>query len=92
MVGKLEVDETYVGGQDDKALVRNEGKKKSMVVGIERCAKGVAQSYGRVVETASRINLGGFMRDFISRNAEVKTNYWSCYKGMEVHLPKMTFE
>jgi len=24
-MGKVEVDETYVGGQDDKALGRNEG-------------------------------------------------------------------
>ncbi|WP_339678634.1 IS1595 family transposase [Cyclobacterium marinum] len=29
MVGKVEVDETYVGGQDDKDLGRNEGKRKS---------------------------------------------------------------
>jgi hypothetical protein len=92
MVGKVEVDETYVGGQDDKALGRNEGKKKIMVVGIERGAKGVARWYGRVVETASKVNLGGFMRDHISSNAEVKTDYWSGYKGMETHFPKMTRE
>ncbi|MBR9776304.1 MAG: hypothetical protein GYB55_15295 [Cytophagales bacterium] len=41
MVGNVEVDEIYVGGQDHKALGRNEGKKKIMVVGIKRSSKGV---------------------------------------------------
>ena len=32
------------------------------------------------------------MRVHISSNAEVKTSYWSGYKGMETHFPKMTRE
>ena len=32
MSGKVDVDETYVGGQDEEAVGRNEGKKKIMVV------------------------------------------------------------
>jgi len=51
--GKVDVDETYVGGQDDQAIGRNEGKKKIMVVAIERKGKGVSRMYGRVIETAS---------------------------------------
>lgn len=39
MEGKVDVDETYVGGQDDQAIGRNEGKKKIMVVAIERKGK-----------------------------------------------------
>jgi len=41
MTGKVDVDETCVGGQDDQAIGRNEGKKKIKIVGIER---GVAVS------------------------------------------------
>lgn len=40
MDGKVEVDETFVGGQDEKALGRNEGKKKIMVVAVERKGRG----------------------------------------------------
>ena len=40
LVGQVEVAESYVGGQDDKVLGRNEGKKKIMVVGIEKIGKG----------------------------------------------------
>jgi hypothetical protein len=39
MEGKVDVDETYVGGQDDEAIGRNEGKKKIMVVAVERKGK-----------------------------------------------------
>lgn len=87
MAGRVEVDESYVGGQDDKALGRNEGKKKIMVVGIEKGKGGVSRWYGRVVETASKANLGGFMRDHIDGGASVKTDCWSGYKGMEEYFP-----
>ena len=92
MMGKVEVDESYVGCQDDKALGRNEGKKKIMVVGIERGLGGVSRWYGRVIETASRVNIGGFMKDHIDKEAEVKTDCWSGYKGMEAHFPKLIRE
>ena len=36
MIGKVDVDETYVGGQDEKAVGRNKGKKKIVVVAIEK--------------------------------------------------------
>lgn len=36
MNGKVEVNETYVGRQDEKAVGRNEGKKMIMVVAVER--------------------------------------------------------
>jgi hypothetical protein len=57
MMGKVEVDESYVCGQDDNAFGRNEGKKRIMVVGIERGLDGVSRWNGRVIETASKENL-----------------------------------
>ncbi|SHN35675.1 ISXO2-like transposase domain-containing protein [Cyclobacterium lianum] len=82
MMGKVEVDETYLGGQDNKALGRNEGNKKIMVVGIERGLGGVSRWYGRVIETASKINLGEFVTDHIDKDAQVKTDCWNGYKGI----------
>ncbi|MFC4871154.1 transposase [Negadavirga shengliensis] len=63
-----------------------------MVVGIEWGSKGVSRWYGRVVETASKANLGDFMNDYINSDAEVKTDYWSGYKGIETHFPKLVRE
>ncbi len=75
MIGKVEVDESYVCVQDDKALGRNEAKNKIMVVGccIERDLGGVSRWYGRAIETGSKVNLGGFMKYHQDKDAEVKT-------------------
>ncbi len=89
MTKKVEVDETYVGGQDDTALGRNEGKKKMLAVAIEKYGKGVSRMYGRVIRTASRKNLKDFMEAHISPQAEVKTDKWSGYKGLEKEFPKI---
>ncbi len=77
MAGKVDVDETYVGGQDEEAIGRNEGKKKIVAVAIERKGKGVSRMYGRVIETASKKNLKSFMQSHISPDAEVRTDGWA---------------
>jgi hypothetical protein len=92
MEGKVDVDETYVGGQDDQAIGRNEGKKKIMVVAIERKGKGVSRMYGRVIETASRKNLKKFMKEQINSDADVRTDGWTGYKGLETEFPKLVRE
>jgi len=92
MEGKVDVDETYVGGQDDQAIGRNEGKKKIMVVAVERKGKGVSRMYGRVIETASKKNLKKFMEEHINKDALVRTDGWTGYKGMESEFPKLTRE
>jgi hypothetical protein len=92
MGGKVDVDETYVGGQDDQAIGRNEGRKKIVVVSIERKGKGVSRMYGRVIITASKKNLQGFMKDHISPEAYVRTDQWAGYKGLEKEFPNITRE
>ena len=74
MEGKVDVDETYVGGQDDQSKGRNEGRKKIMVVAVERKGKGLSRIYGRVIETASKKNLEKFMVEHIKKDADVRTD------------------
>jgi len=92
MDGKVDVDETYVRGQDENALGRNEGKKQIMVVAVERKGRGVSRIYGRVSETASRKHLKRFMLDHIAPGAEVRTDRWSGYSGLESEFPKLVWE
>jgi hypothetical protein len=92
MKGKVDVDETYVGQQDDQAIGRNEGSKKIMVVAIERKGKGVSRMYGRVIETASKKNLKKFMEEHINADADVRTDGWTGYKGLEKEFPKLVRE
>ena len=63
MDGKVDVDETYVGRQDDGVIGRKGGRKKIVVLGIEKQGKGVSSMYARVIDSASRVNLKGFMID-----------------------------
>lgn len=89
MTQKVEVDETYVGGQDDTAIGRNEGKKRILAVAIEKTGKGVSRMYGQVITTASRKNLKEFMESYISPQAEVKTDKWTGYKGLDKDFPNL---
>jgi len=38
-----------VGGQDEGAIGRNEGKKKIVAVAIEKKGRGVSRMYARVI-------------------------------------------
>jgi len=92
MEGKVDVDETYVGGQDDQAIGRDEGKKKIVVVAIERKDKGVSRMYRRVIGTANKKNLKKFMHEHIDTGAQVRTDGWAGYKGLESEFPKILRE
>ncbi len=92
MEGKVDVDETYVGGQDDQAIGRQQGSKKIVVVGIEKQGKGVSRMYARVIETASKKNLKEFMEDHIKPEANVRTDKWTGYKGLEKGFPNIVRE
>jgi len=89
---KVDVDETYVGGQDDTAIGRNEGKKRLVVIAIEKDGRGVSRMYGRVIPTASRKNLSSFMKDHIAKDAQVRTDKWAGYKGLEKDFPNLKQE
>lgn len=91
MRDNVEVGETYVGGTS-KLSGRNEGKKKIMVVAIQKQGNGISRMYGQVIETASRESLKRFMKDHIDANAMIKTHKWTGYKGLQGEFPNLTQE
>lgn len=92
MDGKVDVDETYVGGQDEEAIERTEGKKKIMVVAVERKGKGVSRRCGRFIETADKKNLRNFMCESIHKYAQVRTDGWTGCRGLESEFPNLERE
>ncbi len=82
MQGKVEVDETTVGGQEEGVVGRRNGRKKLVVFAIERNGKGVSRMYGRVIRNASAKELGGFMRRTIARTSDIKTDEWKGYQPL----------
>jgi hypothetical protein len=84
MEGDIDVDETYIGGQDEEAIGRNEGKKKLAVIAIEKKGKGIVRMYGKVIPTAAKEHLQAFMQTHISPKAgKVRTDGWNGYKGLD---------
>ncbi len=53
MKGKVEVDETVVGGQEEGVVGRKNNKKKLVVFAIERKGRGIQRLYGKVIANSS---------------------------------------
>lgn len=89
LTGKVEVDETVVGGQEEGVRGRKNNKKKIVVFAIERKGKGVSRIYGKVIPNSSGKELGLFMKSTIQVNAEIKTDEWTGYLPLKGDFPNL---
>lgn len=87
--GIVEVDETFVGGSDENAKGRKKGKKKLVVVAIEKKKNGVSRFYAKVIDKANAENLGEFMRTTIKKEAKITTDEWTGYKPLYKEFENM---
>lgn len=81
MIGEVEVDEAFIGGQEDS---ENRGRgaqsKTQIVMAVEKTGKfGVKRVYARVVENGSTSELKTIFEKHISKAAKVLTDKWSSY-------------
>lgn len=88
--GVVEVDESFVGGADENSKGRKKGTKKLVVIAIEKKKKGVSRFYAKVIEKADANSLGGFMKEKIEKEAQIKTDQWTGYKPLDKIFPNMT--
>jgi hypothetical protein len=84
LTGEVEVDETYVGGVGTK--IRGRGAKRKTIVAIAAEVRG--RGPGRIrmakIPDLSAPSLRRFVRDNVQRGAELRTDGWSGYNGIEV--------
>ena len=92
MEGKVDVDESYVGGQDEQSVGRSRGKKKLVVVAIEKKGKGISRIYAKVIKKANKENLGTFMKEHINADATVRTDKWTGYNGLDSEFKNLQQE
>lgn len=92
MAGKVEVDETFVGGQDEDVTGRQPGKKKLVAIAIEKQGKGISRMYARVIPEASYEHLSEFMGDHIDSKAQVRTDKWAAYSSLAKFFPNLLQE
>jgi hypothetical protein len=89
ITGRAEVDETVVGGQESGTRGRQNKKKKLVAVAIEKKGNGISRLYARHIDKADAESLGGFMKDHIALDADVKTDKWNGYTPLEKDFSKL---
>ena len=82
--GVVEVDETYIGGEEAGLTGgRAKGKKALVVVAVERTApKGLGRCRAQIIPDASAATLGRFVTEHVAPGATVITDGWSGYLGI----------
>jgi transposase-like protein len=83
LTGAIEVDETYVGGVGAK--VRGRGAKRKTIVAIaaEVRGRGPGRIRMSVIPDGSAASLHRFVLNSVKKGAEVRSDGWNGYKGIE---------
>jgi transposase-like protein len=83
--GQVEVDETYIGGEEaGLAGGRAKGKKALVAVAVEvKSPKGFGRARMRVIPDRSAATLHAFITDNLAAGSSVITDGWSGYRGIE---------
>jgi transposase-like protein len=83
--GRVEVDETYVGGEEEGVLGRQTHKKARVVIAAEEDDKRIGRIRMRRIESVSRKELHSFVRVSVAPGSTVHTDGWWAYRGLEKH-------
>lgn len=86
LAGRVEVDETYLGGPGEGAHGRKRTAKKILlVVAAQEDGAGIGRIRMRRVRDASAASLQPFVREAITPGSVVRTDGWEGYTGLEAH-------
>ena len=81
--GRVEVDETYVGGEEEGVSGRQTHKKAQVVIAAEEDGTRTGRIRMRRIESVSRKELHAFVRASIASGSTVHTHGWPAYPGLE---------
>ena len=86
LAGDVEVDETYVGGEEEGVRGRLTHKKAIVAVAVEvKEPRGFGRARLRRIPDVSGPSLVGFVRDVVEPDAAVLTDGWVGYKPLARH-------
>ena len=80
--GRVEVDETYLGGLEEGTRGRGTTKKALIAVAAQEDGKGVGRIRMRRVKNASAKQLHPFVEESVERGSVVHTDGWEGYTGL----------
>jgi len=80
--GRVEVDETYLGGLEEGVRGRQTSTKALVAVAAQEDGKGIGRIRMRRVKNASAASLHPFVVDCIEPGSVVHTDGWEGYRGL----------
>ena len=85
LYGRIEVDETYLGGFEEGVRGRQTFKKALIVVAAEEKGKAIGRIRMLRIPDASAISLRSFIVQAIEPGSTIVTDGWEGYTGLEAH-------
>src|SRR5437868_7001795 len=81
LTGRVEVDEAYLGGQEEGLTGRQREEKALIVVAAQEDGRGIGRIRMRQIPDASAKSLGAFLREAIQPGTVIHTDGWRGYSG-----------
>jgi transposase-like protein len=81
--GRIEVDETYLGGPEEGLRGRQIEKKSLIVIAAQEDGRGIGRIRLRRISDASSASLHPFVTDMIEPGSVVHTDGWEGYTGLD---------
>ena len=83
LTGRAEVDETFVGGEEEGVRGRQTLKKALVVIAAEEDGAGIGRIRMKRIRRASKQQLHGFIQEAVEPDSTIHTDGWEGYVGLE---------
>lgn len=87
--GEVHVDEFFIGGPEEEKRGRSKGKKRLVIVAVEKVTGGIGRAYAEVIEAASAKEFKPFFATYINKTAKVITDEWNGYIPLKKDYPAL---
>jgi transposase-like protein len=81
--GRVEVDETYVGGEEKNVDGRYTERKSIVIVAAEEVGTGMGRIRLARIPNCQKKTLHGFLQDAVESGSTIHTDGYPAYKGLE---------
>jgi len=81
--GIIEVDESYVGGEEAGVVGRRSLKKAIVAIAVEAKGSRIGRIRLRRVQDVSGASLGAFVSDVVVPGSTIQTDGWGGYRGLK---------
>lgn len=81
--GRVEVDETFISGEDPKGSGRKQGGKALVAIAVEEDGKGMGRIRMARIANRSRVCLHGFIQRAVEPGSLIHTDGHAAYDGLE---------